>query len=56
MKMSVAMPTPSVAFGPCVFSITTEIFCDGSYAAIPAYPLKTGFWTTQPSATAIPSP
>ena len=56
LKMSVAMLVPSAAFGPCVLSITIESCCDLSYAAMPAYPLKTGFWSTHVPAMAIPSP
>jgi hypothetical protein len=56
LKMSVAMLVPSAAFGPCVLSITIESCCDGRYAAIPSYPLKTGFCNTHPLRTATPSP
>jgi hypothetical protein len=39
-----------------VLSITIESCCDGRYAAIPSYPLKTGFCNTHPLPTATPSP
>jgi hypothetical protein len=56
LKMSVAMLVPFAAFGPCVLSITIESCCDGRDAAIPSYPLKTGFCNTHPLPTATPSP